>query len=153
MKHILFTSVLSAIICLAGCFGDEGSGGGDYTCSFTVSGDYSGTYNGDLAILEAGYNNYICDPNRDGLPGGYPQVTVSIKTDYFNGAGEYDLSDGSDYSIKFFLDEITSYWSDNTSTTCTAVFTSDTEATFQCTDIPEFGGTGSVSITGGSFSY
>jgi len=150
MKIFTFLFFVS-ILCIFACK-DEASNGG--TCSFTVSGDHSGTYTGDAALVESGYNNYICDSNADGLVNSYPQVTVSILSSEFIGAGNYNLDLDLNKRIIFSSDQSTFYRSDGTGSTtdCEAVFSSETEATFKCTDVPKESGGGVVTISSGSFS-
>lgn len=146
MKLFLYILLSSALVFSVSCDeADSGSG-----CSFTLSGDQSGTVSGATMYASAGYLNFICG-EADGLSIGYPQMSVVILESSFSGAGSYDLTDGSNLYIRVALDESTTYTSDNTSSNCTAEFTSSSKLTFSCDDIPEDGGGGSLSVSSGSW--
>lgn len=152
IRQIMPAAVLAAAVLFAGCSGYDSKDYGSANCGYSVSGDYSAMYSGDVTKVTSGMINYVCDAADDGYVNSYPQVTITLDT--YTGPGTYDLTGAANHKIVFtYSMGGPTYTATGASTGCSAVFTSDTAATFACANIPKDGGGGTVSISSGSFSY
>ncbi|TAL36712.1 MAG: hypothetical protein EPN93_07770 [Spirochaetes bacterium] len=147
----LIVAVTAASIALfVSCAGYDSSGYGSSTCDYTVSGDYSAMYSGNPSMMMGAPDNFTCS-GAYGYGGGYPSVSLDLNN--YTVPGTYNLN-GTDGTMVFTYSSGVTYTSDGTTLNCTIMFTSDSMATFACDNIPEDGaGTGTVSISGGMFSF
>lgn len=146
----LIRSLILLSLFLVSCSG--GSGSAVTECSFSLTGDHSGTYGGAVIKVESGFINFICGTlNGNSITA--PQMNVIIHETHFVGAGIYDLKEGTNRLVRFTPDSSQIYESNSSSTNCTATFSSENSFTVACGNLAEDGGSGSVNITGGNWTF
>jgi hypothetical protein len=113
----------------------SGSGiGSSEKCRFTLSEVSAGNYGSVIYTDQhSGFKWFNC--SGIATSNDYPQVTVGIRTDVFNGAGTYYI-DRTDGVVLVALSDNIRYRSANTSSNCEATFATATDFTFSCENIP-----------------